>query len=186
MAIGFAGYMAMASAMASMYAQQQAASAQKKAAEAQNQAIQDETLRQYGELSDEENEITRDAHQQSIQAQTDYMKAKSAIELQSAATGTYGQSVDLAIEDLNTSQGQRQTDILRDRESNLERVNQTARNIQAQSNANMNRSPIKKPSVLEAGIAAGQAYNIGASMDGALRDSSKVGAGGAMRPDAVK
>lgn len=174
MAIGFA----VATAVASMYAQQQAASAQEKAANAQNEAVQEETIRQYGELSDEESQITRDAHQNSIQAQAEYMKARSQVELQSAATGTYGQSVDLSIEDLNTSMGKRQTDILREREANMERINQTARNLQAQGNANMNRSPIKKPSVLEAGMAGVQGYQMGSSIEGSMRDASKVGTGG--------
>lgn len=170
----------------SYYMAQQAESAQKKAAEAQNKAIQEETIRQYGEMSDEENQITRDAHQQSIQAQADYMKARSQVELQSAATGTYGQSVDLAIEDLNTTQGQKQTDILRERQANMERVNQTARNIQAQSNASMNRSPIKKASILES---AAQGYAMGTPITNAMRsgtDAARAVSSGAMRPDAVK
>ena len=157
---------------ASYYAQQQAAKAQEKAADAKNERIQQETLRQYGEMSEAESEIVSDSYKNSIQAQADYLKSRSNIELQSAASGTYGGSVDLAIEDLNTTQGQRQADILKQRDQQLGQISQGARNLQAQSNASLDRTPIKKPSILQA---ATEGYSMGTPITDMLGSRSKAG-----------
>lgn len=134
---------------AKMQAQQQ---------KAYNDRIHEETIRQYGELSEAEQDALYDSHQGSLQAQKEYMQARSNIELQSAASGTYGQTVDVALEDLRTGKGQQTADIIYRRDRQLSDINRTAEGIRSQSAASFDRTPIKRPSILEsanAGLQAG-------------------------------
>lgn len=157
-----AGWMALAGTAVSYYSQSQQAKAQAEAQEAYNKRVQEEAIRQYGELSDEEQDTLYDSHKNSLQAQKEFMQARSSIELQSAATGTYGQTVDVAIQDLNTGLGQRTADIVYRRDANLDRINQTAERIRTSADANFDRTPIQEPSIFKAmsdGIRTGQAVS---------------------------
>lgn len=145
-----AGWITLAGTALSYVSQSQQAKAQAKQQEAYNQRVKEEAIRQYGELDDEEADILYDSHAQSLQAQKEYMQARSSIELQSAASGTYGQTVDVALADLGTGLGQRTADIVYRRDANLDRINQTAEGIRSQSDANLDRSPIKQPSMFKA------------------------------------
>jgi hypothetical protein len=107
------------------------AEAQKEAQEEYNEQLRDEALRQYTELSKEEADVIQEGYKQSMQAQREYMQARSSVELQSAATGTYGQSIDLAMEDLATGLGQRFGDITTQKERQLDNIDTQALNIQS-------------------------------------------------------
>lgn len=104
---------------------------QKDAQEEYNKQLEEEALRQYTELSKQEADAIEQEHQASLQAQRDYLSAKGQVEAQAAATGTYGQSVDLAIEDLNTGLGHRFGEITQAREMQLDNIDTQAKNIQA-------------------------------------------------------
>lgn len=141
-----------ATAAASYSSQKQAAKRQRAAQEAHNTAIQKEAIRQYGELDDDEADIIYDSHKESLQAQKEIMVARSTIELQSAASGTGGQSVDAVIENLNLGFGQRTAEIINERDRALDQVNTTARNIAAQAELGQDLTPIAEPSAFSAAI----------------------------------
>lgn len=118
---------------------------QKDAQEEYNRMLEKEAIRQYGELDKAESDAIYESHAESMQAQRDYLQARSNIELQSAVTGTYGNSINIAIQDLNTGLGGRMADITYKRDSQLDAIDQTAERIQTSPSMNADTS-IKMPS----------------------------------------
>ena len=111
-----------------------------KAQEDYNEALERESIRQYQELDQVEADAIYDSHAESLQAQKDYMEARSSIELQAAVTGTYGNSINLAIQDLNTGYGGRMAEITYNRESVLDQIDRQAENIRVQPDLNADRT----------------------------------------------
>jgi hypothetical protein len=111
------------------------ADAQKDAQEAYNEQLERNAIESYAELDKQEADVIEANYKESMQAQREYMQARSSIELQAAASGTYGQSIDLAIEDLNTGLGQRMTDITSRKEMQLDNIDVQAKNIANQAKA---------------------------------------------------
>jgi Tfp pilus assembly protein PilN len=128
-AVIIAGVAAAASAAGS-YMQTKA---QKDAQEEYNKQLEKQAIESYTELDKQEADAIEASHKESLQAQREYMQARSSVELQAAATGTYGQSIDLAIEDLNTGLGQRMNDIITRREMQLDNIDTQAKNIANQA-----------------------------------------------------
>lgn len=125
-AAGAAGAAAAGAAMSYKQSKDQEASQ-----EAYNEALEKDAIRQYGELDKAESDAIYESHAQSMQAQRDYLQARSSVELQAAATGTYGNSVNIAIQDLNTGLGGRMAEIAYQRESQLDAIDQKAEQIQS-------------------------------------------------------
>lgn len=112
-----------------------------------------------------------------MQAQREYMKARSTVELQAAASGTYGQSIDLAITDLGTGLGQRMADITSRREMQLDNIDTEAKNIQAQAKGSSDYS-INQPawySSLNTGLSTFQrTYGVASTVGNAYTESRTV------------
>lgn len=104
---------------------------QEAAQEAYNEQLEKQAIAQYAELDKQEADVIEMSYKESMQAQREYMKARSSVELQAAATGTYGQSIDLAIRDLGTGLGQRMADITSRRTMQLDNIDTQAKNIKA-------------------------------------------------------
>lgn len=104
--------------------------AQVDAQEAYNDQLVESAIESYQQLDKQEADAIEQSHKQSLQAQREYLQARSSTELQAAATGTYGQSLDIAINDLNTGLGQRMSDITQQRERHLDNIDTQALNIQ--------------------------------------------------------
>jgi len=104
---------------------------QEKAQKHYNEYLEKQAIQQYAELDKQEADVIETSYKESMQAQREYMKARSTVELQAAATGTYGQSIDLAIQDLGTGLGQRMADITNRREMQLDNIDIEAKNIKA-------------------------------------------------------
>lgn len=102
---------------------------QEDAQEKYNEHLRDNAIAKYSELDKQEADILEQSYKESLESQREYMQARSSVELQAAATGTYGQSIDLAIRDLSAGFGQRMADITTRREIQLDNVDTQARNI---------------------------------------------------------
>lgn len=113
---------------------------QEEAQEDYNKYLEKQAIAQYAELDKQEADVIETSYKESMQAQRDYMKARSSVELQAAATGTYGNSVDLALADLGTGLGQRMADITSRREMQLDNIDVQAKNIAAQAKSGSNYS----------------------------------------------
>ena len=106
---------------------------QEEAQEQYNEYLEKQAISQYAELDKQEADVIEASYKESMTAQREYMKARSSVELQAAASGTYGNSIDLAITDLGTGLGQRMADITSRREMQLDNIDTQAKNIQAQA-----------------------------------------------------
>lgn len=150
----YGGYIAAASAATTAVMSYSQAKAQEDQQEAYNEALVKETARQYQQLDAVENDAIMEEHTESLQAQRDYLKARSSVLLAASVTGTYGNSVNTAIEDLNTGLGQRMSEITQKREATLDQVDRQAENIQAQTSSSFDKT-IKQPawySALSSGL----------------------------------
>lgn len=125
---------------ASAYTAYSSAKNQKDQQEAYNEAMKKEAAREYQQLDAVEHDAISEEHKESLQAQRDYLKARSSVLLAASVTGTYGNSVNSAIEDLNTGLGQRMSEITQKREAKLDQVDLQAQNIQAQTKSNSDNS----------------------------------------------
>ena len=144
-AVIIAGVVAAGSAAAS-YTQ---AKSQKDAQENYNEQLRDQAIVQYSELSKQEADVIEATYNESLQSQRKYLQARSSVELQAAASGTYGQSVDLALQDINTGFGQRMTNITKKRERELDNIDTQAENLRT-SVANSTDYTIAQPAFYQA------------------------------------
>lgn len=154
--MGAAGAIAAIAAVISAATSAYSIDTQNKAAEAEaetqdnyNEALQEEAIRQYGELHEAEADAIHQSYAESLQAQRQYLTAKSQVNLAAAATGTYGQSVGLAIGDLNKGLTYTLADINYSRESVLDQSENQAEGIQANAEAGM-VSSLTAPSYVSA------------------------------------
>jgi len=145
----YGGYAAAASAAAGAYMQYNSSQNQASAQEAYNEGLEKEAIRQYGELDKAESDAIHASHAASLEAQKKHMEARSSIMLQSAVTGTYGNSVATAIADLNTGFGQRLGEITYRRDFELDQINRTAESIRV-SAATGSDVTVRKPAWLAA------------------------------------
>lgn len=127
--------------------------ANQKAQEDYNEQLKEDAIRQYQELDDVESDIVYESHAQSLQAQREFMLARSQIENQAAASGTQGNSIDIALADLNSGLDSRMSEIIANRDRELNNVVDTARSIERGVAQSADRT-ITQPSWL-AGMQAG-------------------------------
>lgn len=150
-------------AAVSAYTAYATSSAQADQQSAYNEQVREEAIRQYKELDGAESDAVYESHAQSLQAQREFLQARSSIELQSAASGTYGQSVDVAIRDLHTGLGQRMSDIAYTQDRNFDAINNASQ--RARAGAGASQVTIQQPSYFKAfstGLRTySQASNIG-------------------------
>lgn len=144
------------------------AKAQEEALEESNDLKHDELIRQYQELSSSESKAMFDAHSKSIEAQKQHLVSRSQLEAQAAASGTYGQSLDILFEDLNTTQGVRMRNILDEEQTRLDDANTYAKNAAANYKAGISRTPISQPSAFKHALGGAQTavsvYSAGSSL----------------------
>jgi len=127
----YGGYIAAASTAVSAATAYRTSQNQRAAQEAYNEQLEKEAIRQYQELDAVEADVIYESHAESLEAQRQLMVARSTINLQAAVTGTYGNSVATAIQDLNTGFGQRMSEITVRRDVQLDHITRTAEDIQA-------------------------------------------------------
>jgi len=145
--------MAVVAAVGSGIMQYRQAKEQEKQQKAYNQQVFEDTLRQYQELDKVEHDVVYESHAQSLQAQREYLQARSQIELNSAISGTAGNSIDLALHDLNTGLGNRMGEINFNRERELDNIDNQSRGLASEGNQRMDRS-IHMPAWYQAGTSA--------------------------------
>jgi len=150
---------------------------QEEAQEQYNEYLEKQAIQQYAELDKQEADAIEASYKESMQAQREYLKARSSVELQAAATGTYGQSIDLAIQDLGTGLGQRMADITSRREMQLDNIETEAKNIQASATGGSDYT-INQPawySSLSTGLSTfSTAYNTTSKIGSLYSDSQTV------------
>jgi hypothetical protein len=171
---------AVVSAVAGLASAGMAYKTSKDQAEAQedyNEYLEKQAISQYAELDKQEADAIEASYKESMQAQREYLKARSSVELQAAATGTYGQSIDLAIQDLGTGLGQRMADITSRREMQLDNIETEAKNIQASATGGSDYT-INQPawySSLSTGLSTfSTAYNTTSKIGSLYSDSQTV------------
>jgi hypothetical protein len=166
-----------ATAAASGYMAYSQTESQKAQQELYNENLQKEAIRQYKELDEVEKDVIYESHAESLQAQREYMQARSTIELQAAATGTYGSAVDLAITDLNVGLGNRMSEITYNRDAQLDQVTSQAEAIQAGTAASYDTT-IQQPSWysgLSTGVSTGyRVYSAGTNLSESLKESKRA------------
>jgi len=145
----YAAYAALAAAAVSGAIQYKTSEDTKDAQEEYNEYLTQDAIRQYGELDKAESDAIYESHAESMEAQRQFMEARSTVQLNAAVTGTYGNSVNLALQDLNTGLGGRMADITYKRESQLNAIDQQAERIQANPASQANRT-VTAPSYLSA------------------------------------
>jgi len=123
--------------------------AEKKAANEYNERLHADAMRQYKELDSAEKDIIYESHASSLEAQRQLLEARSQVGLQAAVTGTYGNSVNIALQDIKTGFGGRMADITQTRDSQLDDVVNTAERIQANTQSRK-KVAIKKPAFFSA------------------------------------
>lgn len=126
------------------------AEANKRAQKLNNERLLKETIYKYQELDKQEADVIYDAHSKSLQAQKEFMQARSQVEANAAATGTYGKSIDTAVEDLKTGYGGRMADIVYEQQSSLDNINKRASDIAQGYSAGYDTRRIKQPSAFRA------------------------------------
>ena len=148
---------------------------QVEAQEDYNKSLRDDAIRQYAELDKKEVEAIESSYKESLEAQRNYLQARSSIELQSAATGTYGNSVDSVIRDLNAGFGQRIADITTRRNRYLDNIDTQATNLKEATGRGMDYT-IQQPSYLTAMSSGlntfGRTYSIASAVGNAFTTSS--------------
>lgn len=168
-----------AAALISAGVQYHTSEQQKDSQEEYNKYIEEQAIAQYAELDKQEVDVIESSYAESMQAQKDYLKARSSVELQAAATGTYGQSIDLAIQDLGAGFGQKIGEIAGKRERELDNIDTQAKNIKGQAEGSGDYS-ITQPSFYTAfssGLSAyGSAYQTSSSVGTAIKESRTVSA----------
>jgi len=143
-----------------------------------NKKLQEEAIRQYGELDKVEADTVYESHAKSLDAQRQYLQARSTIALQAAVTGTYGNSVNVAIADLKTGYGGRMADIIYQRDSELEQVKNQAERIRSGTGSG-SITPLKKPAfmgALQSGLSGfNTGYNIASKVGTSFNEGSPAG-----------
>jgi len=171
----YGGYMALAGAAVSAATTYTSVQQQKEQQKAYNKSLEKEAIRQYQELDKVEADAIQESHAESLQAQKDYLEARSSIELQAAATGTYGNSIDLAIQDLKTGFGGRMAEITYNREAKLDQVDRQAQSSRTQSGLGADRS-IQAPAFYSAFASGLGTYNTLSGMSDRVGAANKAGA----------
>ena len=150
---------------------------QEEAKEQYNEYLEKQAISQYAELDKQEADVIEASYKESMTAQREYMKARSSVELQAAASGTYGNSIDLALTDLGTGLGQRMADITSRREMQLDNIDTQAKNIQSQAKGSSDRS-VNQPawySSINTGLSTfQQTYGVASKVGEAYKQSRTV------------
>ena len=150
---------------------------QEEAQDDYNKSLKDDAIRQYAELDKKEAEAIESSYRESLQSQREYLEARSSIELQAAATGTYGKSVDSVIRDLNAGFGQRISDITTRRDKYLDNIDTEAFNLQQSVKRGSDYS-IQQPAFMaatESGLGTfARTYSVASAVGGAFKGSSQA------------
>jgi hypothetical protein len=112
------------------------AKAEEEYQEEYNEMVVDDMVRQYNELDSVAVDAIYESHAESLQAQKEAMKARSTINLYAAATGTYGNSVSVALADVNSGLGQRLGAINHDADVKMNNLDTQAASIKASAEGN--------------------------------------------------
>lgn len=172
-----------ATAMADYSAQRSAAAAKKQQQDAFNLKVRKEAVRQYSELSDDEADILYDSHKSSLKAKKEFLKARSTVQAQAAATGTGGQSIDAVINTLRAGRSERLAEVVNERDNNLADINATAAKIRADAINRQDITPIAKPNFMSSalkGISTGMTvFTFASGLTAAAGAASSAGAGAA-------
>jgi len=136
-----------ATAIGSFVSSSQAASEAKSQQKAYNKELLRTTIDKYQQLDKEEGKIIYDAHTKSIGAQKEFLITRARAEAQAAASGSAGQSVNLALDSLSGDLGNSISDITYEQEARLDQVNQAASDISSNYTSSYNNKKISSPSI---------------------------------------
>lgn len=131
------------------------ANAQAKAQEQRNDALIEQTIANYDELSDIERQSQEKAFDESIGVQKDYLKEKGRVNVMAAALGTGGQSLGTQLQDLESQKYSNYDTILQNRQGELDNIRSQAETLRYQARANMDITPISRPSWAKAVVDIG-------------------------------
>lgn len=176
--IGMAALSA-ASAGVSMQQQKYTAEAEQELQVQNNREIDRAAVRQYSDLSKQENEIQETAALESLEQQKQFIQARGRQLTMASATGTYGSSVDAMLRDLTQTKGQNLEQIRRNRATQLDDVRTQAEQIRFGARAQKGNRIFSKPSAGQFGLAVGSAaVSGGLAGYSATRSSTREVAGG--------
>lgn len=170
-----------ATTAASMYSQneteKQAAADRQAEQDRYNKELHEDAMRKYGELDKVESDAIKQSHAESLQSKREFLTTRSNIELQSAVTGTYGNSVNIAIQDLKTGLGGRMAEITERRDSQLDEITRTADAIASGVRTGADTTKIKQPSFYSAFSTGLSTYStvrgFGEKVDKTTKDASR-------------
>lgn len=150
----------MGTAMAASYAQQYSAASNQADYQARKNQIQNEaTIENYKQLDKAEQDIMYNSAQDSLKFQIEALEANAQQESVVGATGVTGGSVDHLRGKMKNKYTVGQHDIQRSRDQQLKNIDAQAKGMQQRAEASLDRTPIKKPSILQAastGLTAAQ------------------------------
>lgn len=169
-------------AAASMAEQSSAAQNQADAQAARNRAQVNATIENYKELDKAEGDVVYNSAQDALDLQVQGLQAKAQAEAMASATGIRGRSSDFINSDLDRQISQGNTDLAMAQQQQLNNISAQAESLRIGTKANLDHTPIQKPSVLQAvstGASLASAFAPTATkVTDAKRDFSKVNTGG--------
>lgn len=162
--------MAAVAVAGSVYAgvqQQNLADAEEAQQDKNNKNTTEAAIAAMGDLSPAQRDIQNDSAEEGLKSQADYIRNVSQVNLMSGASGTYGGSVDSMLRDLATTRGRNMSQIVKNRDTQLQDIQKQAEQIRYGARANQDTRLFNKPSgfgIAVSAIGAGaQGYSAGSS-----------------------
>lgn len=131
------------------------ANAQEDAQAARNSMLVEQTVANYGELSEVELDQQQEAFDETIEVQKEYTKAKGQTNVMAAAMGTAGMSVKSQLSDLNQQKYSNYNTILQNRQASMDNIRSQAETARYQAANSMDVTPISRPSYAAAALNIG-------------------------------
>lgn len=146
-----------------------------------NKATLDSAISAYGDMSAADRDSQEAEQEQGIAAQAQYIQDVGRVNVMSGSSGTYGGSVDVLLRDLATTRGRNVTNIIKNRETEIDDFQRQAESIRYGARANMQTRVFNKPSALGIGLSAvgagAQGYAAGSSFGKGAKEAGKATSG---------
>ena len=149
-----------AAAIAAQVQAQKNAKAQEEAADQRNKAITEQTIKNYDELSEVEQEAHKQATEEGRAVQIDYLRQKGRVNVMAAAMGTGGMSVKTQLQDLEREKYTNYNTILLSRQAKFDNIASQAESLRMQAGSSYSSTSLSRPSW------AATALNVGSTVLG--------------------
>lgn len=146
-----------ASTAYTMYASAQNAKAQEEAAENHNRQVLEQTVENYGQLSEVELEAQQQALEESMMVQEEFIQAKGKINTMAAWSGTAGMSVASQLNDLEREKYSNFNVVQLNMQAKMDNIADEAESMRYSARGAMNTQPISRPSWAQAALEVGGA-----------------------------